>query len=281
MRNRIAILIGVGLITAFMGFMATRVEMNYKYGGLLPKSDSAYVDYQRFLKTFSEDGNVMVVGTIGEELYTPEKFGAWHELGNDLRAIHGVDSVFSEAHLYELQRDDSLKRLRVMPVIQRLPATQVEMDSLRAHLRSLPFYNGLLYNDSSKASLMMVFVNAKLFDTDARREVVAAVDERVKAFGRDTGMPTHMSGLPWIRVTTTALVKGEMPLFMALSMALCGLLLLLFFRSWRVMWICMGVVGVSVVWSFGAMALLGYHITMLQSVIAPLVIVTGVPNCVF
>jgi len=281
LRNRIAILIVVGVITAFMGFMATGVQMNYKHGGLLPKSDSAYVDYERFLNTFSEDGNVMVVGTIGEELYTPKNFNAWWELGNDLRALVGVDSVFSEAHLYELLRDDSLKRFRVEPVIHQMPRTQVEMDSLRARLRSLPFYDGLLYNDSSKASLMMVFVNAKLFDTDARRQVVAAVDERVRAFGESTGMPAHLSGLPWIRVMTTALVKAEMPLFMILSMAVCGLLLLLFFRSWRVMWICMGVVGLSVIWCFGAMALLGYHITILQSVIAPLVIVTGVPNCVF
>lgn len=281
LRNRIAILIAVGVLTAFMGFMGSRVQMNYKHGGLLPKSDSAYVEYERFLRTFSEDGNVMVVGTLGEELYTPKNFGEWFRLGQELKAIDGVDSVFSEAHLYELLRDDSLKRFRVTPVMGALPTTQIEMDSLRAHVRALPFYDGLLYNAGSKASLMMVFVNAKLFDTDARREVVAAVNERVEAFGKSTGMPTHMSGLPYIRVTTTALVKAEMPLFMGLSMALCGLLLLLFFRSWRVMWICMGVVALSVVWSFGAMGILDYRVTILQSVIAPLVIVTGVPNCVF
>jgi hypothetical protein len=62
---------------------------------------------------------------------------------------------------------------------------------------------------------------------------------------------------------------------------LCALLLLLFFRSWRVMMICMAVVAISVVWSFGAMGFIGYHVTILMSVIAPLVIVTGVPNCVF
>jgi uncharacterized protein len=281
LRNRLAILIAVGLITLFMGYAGSGVEMNYKYGGLLPKTDSAYVEYERFLKTFSEDGNVMVVGTQGKELYTPQKFAAWHALGNDLKRIPGIDSVFSEAHLYELLRDDSLKLFRVVPVLERTPVTQVEMDSVVAHLRNLPFYNGLLYNDSTQASLMMVFVNAELFDTDARRAVVEAVRERVAQFGNVAKMPVHVSGLPWIRVNSTALIKGEMPLFMGLSMFVCGFLLLLFFRSWRVMWICLGVVGLSVVWTFGAMALLDYKITILQSVIAPLVIVTGVPNCVF
>lgn len=281
LRNRVAILVAVTLCTGFLAFQATRVEMNYKHGGLLPRTDSAYVEYERFLRTFSEDGNVMVVGTQGAELYTPRNFAAWHRLGNELGRVHGIDSIFSEAHLYELVRDDSLKRFLLERVTRSMPATQADMDTVLARIRSLPFYEGLLFNDSTKASLMMVFVNAKLFDTDERQEVVARVAERVAAFSAATGMPTHVSGLPWIRVKSTQLVKGEMPLFMALSLALCGTLLLLFFRSWRVMWICLGVVAISVVWSFGAMALLGYKITILQSVIAPLVIVTGVPNCVF
>jgi len=277
----LAILLVVALLTAFLGFRATKVQMNYKHGGLLPKTDSAYVEYERFLKTFSEDGNVMVIGTQGEELYTPKNFSAWYALGNDLRTIHGIDSIFSEAHLYELVRDDSLKRFHVRRVMPYPPADQAGMDSILAHVRSLPFYDGLLFNNTSKASLMMVFVNAKLFDTDERQAVVAKVAERVEQFRADTDMPVHVSGLPWIRVNSTQLVKGEMPLFMGMSLFLCGLLLLLFFRSWRVMWISLGVVAISVVWSFGAMSLLGYKITILQSVIAPLVIVMGVPNCVF
>ncbi len=281
LRNRPGILILVALVTVFMGWRATKVGMNYKHGGLLPKTDSAYAEYQRFLHTFSEDGNVMVLGTAGADVYTPKNFGAWYGLGERLKAIDGVDSVFSEAHLFELVRDDSLQRFQLREVVHGPPATQAEMDTLLRKIRSLRFYNGLLYNDSSHATLMMAFVNAKLFDTDARREVVKQVQAEGEAFEAATGSKLHISGLPWIRVQTTNLVKAEMPLFMGLSMGLCALLLLLFFRSWRVMWICLGVVAVSVVWTFGCMELLGYKITLLQSVIAPLIIVTGVPNCVF
>lgn len=281
LRNRTAILIVIGLLTGWLGFEATKVGMNYKHGGLLPKIDSAYVEYERFLATFKEDGNVLVVGTEGEGLYTPKNFTAWYELGRDLHRITGVDSVFSEAHLFELYRDDQLQRFQLRQVVSAPPRTRTEMDSLKRRIRDLPFYRDLLYNDSTHASLMMVFVNAKLFDTDARQEVIDAVEKRTDEFAAATGLPVHRSGLPWIRVKSTNLVKGEMPLFMIMSMGLCALLLLLFFRSWRVMGICMAVVAISVVWTFGCMALLDYKITLLQSVIAPLVIVTGVPNCVF
>lgn len=271
----------VALLTGWLGYQTKNVAMQYKHGGLLPKTDSAYVEYERFLAQFSEDGNVLVIGTQGEGLYTPKAFSAWRKLGDDLKQEDGVDSVFSEAHLFELVRDDSLKRFQLGAVWQGPPADQAAMDSLLVRVRSLPFYKDLLYNDSTKASLMMVFVDAERFNSARRGDVVERIEARARRFESEQGLPVYLSGLPFIRVKSTGMVKAEMPMFMGLSMFLCGALLLLFFRSWRVMWICLGVVGVSVVWSFGAMGLLGYKVTLLMSVIAPLVIVTGVPNCVF
>lgn len=280
LRNRIAILVVVGLVTVFMAWQARSVQMSYKHGGLLPRNDSAFIAYEDFLHRFSEDGNVMVLGVQGRRLYTPEVFRAWHRLGNELRAVDGIDSVFSEAHLFELVRDDSLKRFRLAPLVTSLPDTQQEMDSLRARIHGLPFYSGLLYNDSTDASLMMVFVNAKKFNSEARGDMIKQVLARGREFEK-TGLEVHYSGLPYIRVMGMDLVKGEMPWFLGLSLLVSAALLLLFFRSWRVMWICMGVVAIAVVWSFGTIALLDYRITLLMSVIPPLVIVTGVPNCVF
>ena len=281
LRNRIGILTVVGVLTAFMGYEATKVQMNYKHGGLLPKSDPAYGEYEHFLKTFSADGNVIVVATQGKELYTPANFKQWYELGNDLKEIPGIDSVFSEANLFTLVRNDSLQKFDVRKLMTALPTTQVQMDSLKRRIDDLPFYKGLLYNDSTKASLMMLFVNAKLFDTNDREQVIDALEKRVNEFSAATDLPVHESGLPWVRVKNTKLIKGDMPRYMLLSLAICALLLLLFFKSLRVMFICLGVVLMSVVWAFGCMALFGFGVTVLQSVIAPLVIVVGVPNCVF
>lgn len=281
LRNRTGILIAVAVITAFFGYQATKVEMSYRHGGLLPKSDPAFAEYEDFLKTFSADGNAIVIATQGEGLYTPANFGAWHRLGKEAQGIEGIDSVFSEAHLYTLVRNDSLLKFELANVMPSLPRTQTEMDALKGRIRDLPFYKGLLYNDSTKASLMMVFVNAKVFNSDARTRVIEALEARLGAYTQATGLPVHASGLPWVRVKSTQLVKGDMPRFVLLSVVICAVLLLLFYRSLRVMVICLGVVAVGVVWAFGSMGLLGYQITILQSVIAPLLIVVGVPNCVF
>jgi uncharacterized protein len=280
LRNRITVLVITGLLTVLMGYEATKVKMSYRHGGLLPKTDSVYLAYHEFTEQFSEDGNVMVLGTGDAKLYTPERFKAWWQLGNDLKQIPGVDSVFSEAHLFDLVRDDSLTTFKLRSVVVSPPTTQAEMDSLKARIRSLPFYDKLLFNDSTGASLMMLFLDAAMFNSEQRGDMIERIVARGEEFAAG-GSEVHYSGLPYMRVMLTSLVKGEMPLFMGLSLLVCAVLLLIFFRSWRVMWICVLVVAISVVWSFGILGLLDYRITLIMSVISPLVIVTGVPNCVF
>ena len=281
LRYRLGFLIVIGLVTALMAYEATTVGMSYKHGGLLPSTDSAYVDNEHFQELFGGDANVMVVGVQGDTFYTPKAFTAWSTLGDDLKVIDGVDSVFSEAHMFTLLRDDSLMRFRIVPVMTDPPRNIAEMDSLMARVHALPFYRGLLYNAGTKASLMMVFVDPVKFNSEQRGTMIDQILERTARYEKEEGLKLHYSGLPYIRMEVTGLVRAEMPLFLGLSLLVSAILLFLFFRSWQVVWMCMGVVIIAVIWAFGIIGLLDYKISLLMSVIPPLVIVTGVPNCVF
>ncbi len=102
LRNRIALLAVVAVVTVFMAFQARTVTMTYKFGGILPKDDSTQIEYDRFTDRFSEDGNILVLGVQGENLHTYPTFAEWYTLGYDLKDIDGIDSVFSEAHFCTL-----------------------------------------------------------------------------------------------------------------------------------------------------------------------------------
>jgi hypothetical protein len=281
LRNRIGLLVAVLVITVFMGFQARNVEMNYKFGGLLPKDDSTQVEYDRFTKRFSEDGNILVLGVESEKLHTYPTFSEWYSFGNALRQIDGVDSVFSEAHLFTIIKNSELKRFDLERVVSRRPESQKEVDSLVARIQSLPFYRGLLYNDSTDASLMMLFVNRARFETNTRVEVVDAIDALCADFTARTGLEVHLSGLPYIRTVQTAKIKQELGMFVGLAALITAVLMLLFFKSFRVMFISLLVVVIGVIWSIGTIGIFGFKLSALMGLIPPLVIVIGVPNCVF
>ncbi len=298
LRNRILLGVLTLAITVFMGWEARNVRMSYKFTGILPQDDPTFVEYQAFTKQFSEDGNVMVVGLNDPEIWELQNFIALKELGNSLKKItvpvdtiingvkttiqrNVVDSVFSVAHCYEMYADTTEERFRFRPISDGNLGSQVQLDSVKQKILSLPFYDGLLYKSKSDATLMMIFVNGELFNSQFRGNAVDQIVEKVNQFSKDTYVKTYISGLPFIRTQMTAKVKAELKFFTLLSLLVSAVLLFIFFRSIRAVLVCMTIIGIGVIVSMGTIALFDYPITMLMGLIPPLMIVIGVPNCIY
>ncbi len=277
-----------------MAWEARTVKLHYKFGGILPTTDSAYIAYENFVKTFAEDGNVIVLGTDDKKLYDLKNFNAWYDLGTELKAmtveidsgkgnIHQVsvvDSVFSVANVYDLKRDDEKRRFILDRVIKDKPASQHELDSLIQKVKSLPFYDKLLYNDDNNSSMMVLFVNNKLFSSEHRVKALAQIKDKVEKFAADH-IDVHYSGLPFIRTLVSAKVKSELSLFSILAAVVSAISLYIFFRSLQVTLYSMLIVAVCVIWGVGFIGLFDYKITVVMGLIPPLIIVLGIPNCVF
>lgn len=290
LRQRIPLGIMLVVFTAFMAYQARSVKMSYRFGGVLPTDDSTYIEYDRFVHQFSEDGNVLAVGYRDEKIWTLENFVKWKQLGLDIRKVtvdvesqpqSAVDSVFSTAHCYTLVKDTTNVRFQFQQVAANMPTTQEEVDSIHRELYNLPFYQGLLFNDSTDAGLMMVFVNAALFDSENRGDAVQQIIRLTDKFTEDTGIKTYVSGLPYIRTEMSQKVKNELRFFTILSAVICMVLLYIFFRSTKVTFVVMSVVVVAVIVAVGSISLFNYPITALMGLMPPLMIVTCVPNCIY
>ena len=75
-RQRLLLLLLLGVGTAFMGGQIPNLKLQYEFGGLLPESDSTAIDYERFKKIFGTEGNVMLIGSDLDPLaIAPRRFG--------------------------------------------------------------------------------------------------------------------------------------------------------------------------------------------------------------
>ena len=280
LRNRFLMIGIVILVTAFWGYMATYIHLNHKFATMLPEEDTIQQQYLDMQNRFGEDGTVMVIAISDKDLYTLDKFRAWKELGNEILKVDGVDSVFSVAHLYGLYKNDSLKKFELKALSPEMPDTQKEVDSIKALVKSFPFYDGLLYDDDTHASLMMIFINAQKFNSVERGTTISDVVETTVKY--ESHFPEmHFSGMPYIRDVMFKALKKEVNLFILLSALVTALIIFIFFRSVRVLIACMCVVVVGVIWSFGTMGLLGYDVSQIMALIPPLMIVIAIPNCIY
>lgn len=281
LRNRIAFIIAIFIITIFMANQATRVEMSYEYSALLPASDTASLDSEKFKEVFGQESNMIILGVQDSTFYQKDKFNDWLALGDSLKKIKGIDARLSLAHSPNLVKNREKKCFDAKLLFPSHIDTQEQLDSLSKKAEALPIFQGTLLNKDSHTYSMFVTVNAKTMASKSRVGVVKKVKALAESFGEKHNLQIRYSGMPYIRVISAEMIKGEMLMFILLSLFITAFILFLFFRSFKVVGFCMLIIAISVIWAVGFMALFGFKITLLTAMLPPLLIVIGIPNSVF
>jgi hypothetical protein len=281
LRSRLAILIGIGLITIFMGYHAVNLKMSYELAQMLPKSDSTSIAYEEFKEIFGNDGNVIFLGIESERLFDLDFFNEWYDLTYEVREVEGVTEVLSTARMYRMVKNDSLKKFDFSPIFKEKPQTQAALDSLKAIIYSQPLFEDMLYNRKNHSTIMMITLNKKLLNSKERVNLISRIESVCQPFADKNNVILHFSGLPYIRTVTSQTIQKELLLFMLLAVLITSFALFLFFRSLKAVIFPMIVVIISVIWLMGIMVLMGYQITILTGILPPLLIVIGVENNIF
>lgn len=281
LRDRLAILIAIGLLTIFMGWKGSNVKMSYDFARMLPANDTVNVVYEKFKETFGQDGSVMFVGVQDEHLFDLERFVTWHDLTEKVRAVNGVEEVVSIGRMYTLVRNDERKKFDFKPLIEKMPDTQEQLDSLKNHIYNLPFYDGLLFNKDSNVSMMMITLDKKVLNSKNRIGVVSEIKNTLDTYTEKFNVPLHYSGLPYIRTITSQKIQHELILFTFLAIGIAFGILYAFFRSAGNMGFIILIVIITVIFMFGLMGIFGYRITILTGILPALMIVIGVENSIF
>jgi predicted RND superfamily exporter protein len=281
LKFRFPLLLLVIALTAVAAYFASKVELSYEFTRAIPTNHPANVTYQAFKKKFGEDGNLLVIGIQTKDLFKEGMFNEYATLYRNLKKVNGVEDVIALPSAINLVKDPSTEKLSAAPIFAERNLTQAEIDSGSAIFLNLPFYQSLLYNPDSNAWLMGVRINKAVMNSKKRNDVTGEIREKAESFGKRVNLPVYLSGLPFIRTEMSTRIANEMRWFLFASVVLSAFILLLFFRSVSSMLLSLAVVIIGVLFSLGTMHLLGYKITILTALIPPLIVVIGIPNCIY
>ena len=281
LKKRLILLILLFAVTALMAFFAGKIQLSYEFSKAIPTDNPKYQDYLSFKEKFGDDGNVLVIGVQSDQFFQLKNFEAFSQLNNELKKVPYVEDVLSVANAVDLLKDTASQKLDAIPVFPKNLQTQQQIDSSLNVFYSLPFYKSLLYNPSANAYLMVVRINKDVLNSKGRTKVINDIIERTNEYTAATKIPTHISGLPLIRTQVADRISREMKWFIIGSLVLSALILLLMFRSVKITLLSLLVVITGVIWSMGIMYLFGYKITLLTALIPPLIVVIGIPNCIY
>lgn len=284
LRNRVFLLILVLLFTIFMAFQWQNMRFTFTEANLLPDDHEVNIQYNSFLEKFGEEGNLVVLGFKDKNFFTEKNYKAWEKFVSEIKKDKATELTLSIEDLRVLEKDTIAQKFKLVPFVNNDSISDSYLKRKEKEFyNDLPFYEGMLFNKESGAVRFAIYLDKKIVNTPARKEFIEKhlSQEKISAFEKETGLDLRVSGMPYIRTLNANSIISEIGLFVGAALGITSLLFFFFFRSFRATMISMFVVIIGVMWSFGTLGLLNYEITVLTAIIPPLIIVIGIPNCIF
>jgi len=290
LRNRLLIITLLILATAFFVNNWQYIKFSNTEANLLPDTHEVNLKYLDFTDKFGEEGNLIVIGVKDSLLFTPKNLNAWNKLSKVLKDTNFVESVIAIGDLQKLKKDKKRQKFYLEPFIQDTIKSDLELISLKKELfEKYPFYDEFLFNTKSKAVRTAIHLKKSIVNEVGREDYINTVlIPQVEAFESKYGLDIKISGMPYVRTKNADNIKSEISTFVILALIITSIIFFLFFRSFRATFISLFVVMIGVVWTVGILGLFiintpagDFEISVLTGLIPPLIIVIGIPNCIF
>ena len=182
-----------------------------------------------------------------------------------------------------LSKNIKTKKFELVQFIKQKPETKEDFNLLKQQFyRELPFFENLLFNKKTQTVRTAIYMKTEVVNSAARKNFIFdTFIPIINAFEKEHGVDVRVSGMPYIRTLNAQNIVDEIGIFVLGAMVITSLIFFLFFRSIRATLISMVIVLFGVAWSLGTLGWMGYEITVLTALIPPLIIVIGIPNCIF
>lgn len=282
-RNRPFLLIALVVVTGLLATQWKHIKFTHTEANLLPDDHEYNLEYNKFLELFGEEGNLIIMGISDSTLFTPKKLAAWEALAKKINSSSTVDFTLSIGDLPILKKNEEKQAFEIEKFITDSITSQEQVNRYKQQLLyKLPFFEGLIYSPNKQSVRTAVYLKKELVNTAYREAFI--LDELVpliEEFEQAQAIQVHTSGMPYIRTLNAKNIVDEIGIFVGAALLITSLIFYFFFRSVRATLIAVSTVLIAVMWVFGTLGLLKYEITILTAIIPPLIIVIGIPNCIY
>ncbi len=283
LRNRILIILSLILITYSFSTHWDKIRFTYTEANLLPATHPENIKYKAFTDKFGEEGNLVVISVKDSSLFTIEKLNAWNNLSHSFKDHEDVSTVIAFGDLQKLKKNKSSRQFYIEPFIEDSISNNEQLNLLKDEIfNKSPFYDKFLINSETQAVRTAINLKTEVVNTVKREEFVTKVLEpSVANFEKKYNLDVRISGMPYVRTKYSQTIKAELGKFIVLAIIVTSIIFFLFFRSFRATIISIFTVCIGVMWTLGIVGILEYELTVLTAIIPPLIIVIGMPNCIF
>ncbi len=283
LRNRIFLLILVLINTIFLSTQWKNIRFSYSEANLMPKDHPFNIAYDNFVDVFGEEGNLLIIAVNDSLLFDRTNFNAWIELSDSFKLKKEVNNVLHVGNFPVIKKDKIKKEFTIDSIKNESFTSNKNITEFKSLLfNDYPFYENILFNKKTETIQTAIYLDKKVINNIERINFVNnTFIPLIKEFEKQSNLNVRISGMPYIRTMNAQNIMDEIGKFVVIAICVTICIFFFFFRSYRATLITLTVVITGVMWALGVLGLLQFEITVLTALIPPLIIVIGVPNCIF
>lgn len=277
----VAVLVGVGCVSFAASVAlfqldppALRVHLDPSTEPLLPRGDPARAIYERAVREFGGDEIFVIAAEFDGDLFTREHLLLLQRVHREIARLDGVRRVQSltEAVTFRYEADEDW--LDVGPLMDGVPETPAALAALRARAMSDPLLQrNLISPDGSAAGIAVRFR-----EMSDREFIASQLDERIDALLASAAAPGvrfHVAGRPHAKASVYRGMVRDLSVLIPLAVGVLAALLAFATGTRRGVVLPLANVLLATLWTFGAIAASGRPLTILSTMLAPLLIAVG------
>jgi predicted RND superfamily exporter protein len=238
--------------------------------------DPVYRDYERLRDEFGGSRTLIIAikADSADRLFSRPTLDFIRQVTGDIERVDTVDRVasFSTATTVEaLERGDGID---VRPLLEQ-GGTQTPEDVRRRALKDDLIRGDLVSDDGTVTAIVVSFDEARIDKVRAGviQQIHNLVDPRLPE-----GVRAYYNGSLEISETYNRITLANQRVFTPPIFIITLIAVYVAFRSWRKMLLTIVAIGISVLWTLGLYALLGYTYNVLTSMLVPLVVVLAIAD---
>ena len=283
LRNRIFFLVLIFLSTLLLSTQWKNLKFSYSEANLMPKDHPFNLAYDNFVNVFGEEGNLLIIAVNDSLLFKKNNFNSWIKLSQSFKNKKEINNVIHVGNIPVISKDKIKKEFTVDSILNNSFISDYKVEEFKNTIfQDFPFYENILFNKKSETIQTAIYLDKKIVNNIERIEFINEdFVPLIEKFEKETNLDVKISGMPYIRTMNAQNIMDEIGKFVVIAIIVTIFIFFFFFRSYRATLITLSVVVTGVMWALGILGFLEFEITVLTALIPPLIIVIGVPNCIF
>ncbi|MHA1855122.1 MAG: efflux RND transporter permease subunit, partial [Promethearchaeota archaeon] len=267
-KYRIGIIIGTVIITAFMAFQLTKLEINSDILKYLPQDDPHVVLFNEVGDKFGGNSLAMVALETND-VFNPNTLNRINIITQKFKEMPEISYVTSLTDVIDIKKIEGGLEVGKLVDSRNVPTDKEALKRIKKYTLSKEMYRGNIISDDGTIAVII----ARLKDDVDKVAIGREMKKLVLSTKGDEKL--YFAGIPFQMIFLTDIINSDIVLLLPIVFILLIITLAISFRGKRGVILPLATVIISTTWGLGLMSLFGINLTIASNGMPILLLAIG------